>query len=72
MYFTDDSLLPENQQPLMITVAPYGLEWYNSVDETLSALGLPPNREGGQQGFIVHKTDGRVFTNEAGLHPVML
>ncbi|MGB9329763.1 MAG: 3-keto-5-aminohexanoate cleavage protein [Steroidobacteraceae bacterium] len=46
--------------------------WYNSVDETLSALGLPPNREGGQQGFIVHKTDGKIFENEAGLHPVML
>ena len=24
MYFTDDSLLPENQDPLMITAAPYG------------------------------------------------
>jgi uncharacterized protein (DUF849 family) len=24
MYFTDDSLLPENQPPLMITAAPYG------------------------------------------------
>jgi len=24
MYFTTDSLLPENQQPLMITVAPFG------------------------------------------------
>src|SRR6185503_17986151 len=27
MYFTFDSLLPENQQPLMITVAPYGPQW---------------------------------------------
>ena len=24
MYFTNDSMLPENQQPLIITVAPYG------------------------------------------------
>ena len=24
MYFTDDSLLPENQDPLIITAAPYG------------------------------------------------
>ena len=24
MYFTDDSLFPENQAPLMITAAPYG------------------------------------------------
>jgi hypothetical protein len=27
MYFTDDSLLPENQEPLIICVAPYGPAW---------------------------------------------
>jgi hypothetical protein len=27
MYFTDDSLLPENQDPLIITAAPYGPMW---------------------------------------------
>jgi uncharacterized protein (DUF849 family) len=27
MYFTDDSLLPENQDPLIITAAPYGPFW---------------------------------------------
>jgi uncharacterized protein (DUF849 family) len=27
MYFTSDSMLPENQQPLMITVAPFGPQW---------------------------------------------
>ena len=27
MYFTDDSLLPENQAPLMIVAAPYGPLW---------------------------------------------
>jgi hypothetical protein len=27
MYFTDDSLFPENMQPLIITVAPFGPEW---------------------------------------------
>lgn len=27
MYFTDDSLLPENQTPLIITAAPYGPMW---------------------------------------------
>jgi uncharacterized protein (DUF849 family) len=27
MYFTDDSLLPEHQPPLMITAAPYGPVW---------------------------------------------
>lgn len=28
MYFTFDSLPPENQRPLMITVAPYGPQWF--------------------------------------------
>ncbi len=27
MYFTDDSLFPENMQPLIITAAPFGPEW---------------------------------------------
>ena len=27
MYYTDDSLLPENMQPLIITAAPYGPAW---------------------------------------------
>ncbi len=27
MYYTDDSLLPENMPPLMITGAPYGPVW---------------------------------------------
>ena len=30
MYFTDDSLLPENQAPLIITAAPYGPVWLPS------------------------------------------
>jgi hypothetical protein len=28
---------------------------YKSTDETLANLGLPPNRESGHQGFLVHK-----------------
>lgn len=32
--------------------------WYNSVEETLTNLGLPPNREGGQKGFIGYTTSG--------------
>jgi uncharacterized protein (DUF849 family) len=27
MYYTDDSILPENMQPLIITVAPFGPQW---------------------------------------------
>jgi uncharacterized protein (DUF849 family) len=34
--------------------------WYNSVEETLEALGLPPNRKGGQLGFVVKSTDGKM------------
>jgi uncharacterized protein (DUF849 family) len=30
MYFTDDALLPENQDPLIITAAPYGPIWMPS------------------------------------------
>lgn len=30
MYFTDRSLLPENQPPLIITAAPYGPAWVPS------------------------------------------
>jgi hypothetical protein len=41
--------------------------WYNSVEETLSNLGLPPNRKGGQVGFIVKETDGRLY--EPGVEP---
>jgi hypothetical protein len=34
--------------------------WYESPDETLANLGLPPNRKGSQLGFIVKETDGKL------------
>jgi hypothetical protein len=34
--------------------------WYNSVEETLMNLGLPPNRGDGQKGFLNWATDGRL------------
>lgn len=40
--------------------------WYNSVEETLEPLGLPPNRKDGQLGFIVKETDGKVRAATAG------
>lgn len=40
--------------------------WYNSVEETLNALGLPPNRKDGQLGFIVKETDARRRAAAAG------
>ena len=30
MYFTDDSLLPENQEPLIVKAAPWGPQWMPS------------------------------------------
>ncbi|HEY7067646.1 MAG TPA: 3-keto-5-aminohexanoate cleavage protein [Chloroflexota bacterium] len=39
--------------------------WYNSVEETLFNLGLPPNRAEGQQGFLTYDTDGRLPTAPA-------
>ena len=89
MYFRDGDLLPENQEPLIITAAPYAPSWrpddypgeipvtwdatgddarrimkigviYDTVEETLFNLGLPPNRPEGQPGFLVYDTDGRI------------
>jgi hypothetical protein len=34
--------------------------WYNTVEETLFSLGLPPNRTEGQRGFLVYDTDGHL------------
>ena len=46
--------------------------WYNSPDEALANLGLPPNRKGGQLGFIVKETDGRLHPPVSGSdsHPI--
>jgi len=33
--------------------------WYDSVEETLQNLGLPPNRHVGQRGFLTWETDGK-------------
>jgi len=34
--------------------------WYDTVEETLRHLGLPPNRAEGQKGFLRYDTDGRI------------
>jgi uncharacterized protein (DUF849 family) len=44
--------------------------WYNSVEETLANLGLPPNRKDGQLGFIVKETDGRLRPAVTGEHAI--
>ena len=45
--------------------------WYNSIEETLHNLGLPPNRTDGQTGFLV-ETDGRkaAAMTISGSHPI--
>jgi uncharacterized protein (DUF849 family) len=46
--------------------------WYDSPDETLANLGLPPNRKDGQLGFIVKETDGRLHppASVSDSHPI--
>jgi uncharacterized protein (DUF849 family) len=46
--------------------------WYDSVEETLQNLGLPPNRKDGQPGFIVWETDGKKGSAKTGgdSHPM--
>jgi uncharacterized protein (DUF849 family) len=40
--------------------------WYASVEETLDALGLPPNRKDDQLGFVVKDTDARLRAATVG------
>jgi uncharacterized protein (DUF849 family) len=46
--------------------------WYDSAEETLQKLGLPPNREVGQLGFLTWETDGKKALSVAGSdsHPM--
>ncbi len=46
--------------------------WYNSVDETLQHLGLPPNPTSHNPGFQVWETDGKLKTGVVGSdsHPI--
>jgi uncharacterized protein (DUF849 family) len=34
--------------------------WYDSVEETLFNLGLPPNRKKDQEGFLLYETTGKI------------
>jgi hypothetical protein len=46
--------------------------WYNSVEETLQHLGMTPNREAGQRGFLTWDTDGTTSLSVAASdsHPM--
>ncbi len=46
--------------------------WYDSVEETLFKAGLPPNREGGQTGFLTYETDGKLPGAHTGPTPVSI
>ena len=40
--------------------------YYDSVEDTLSRLGLPPNRVGGQKGFLTYaSTEGKLVKDSA-------
>ena len=45
---------------------------YDSIDETLQNLGLPPNRATGEPGFMVWETDGKkgVADTMSDSHPM--
>ena len=38
--------------------------WYDTVEETLFNLGLPPNRAAGQKGSVLYPTDGKLPTQK--------
>ena len=46
--------------------------WYNSVEETLANLGLPPNRKEGEPGFLTWETNGRkgLAASASDSHPM--
>ena len=46
--------------------------WYDSVEETLHNLGLPPNRKEGETGFLLWETDGKksVAKTAGDSHPM--
>jgi len=39
--------------------------WYDSVEDTLFRLGLPPSRMDGKKGFLAYETDGRITERKA-------
>jgi len=45
--------------------------WYDSVEETLFNVGLPPNRKDGHLGFQAYETDGRLSSDQTR-HPSVL
>ena len=47
--------------------------WYDTVEETLFNLGLPPNRAEGHKGFLAYETDGKLpKASGAGTSPISI
>jgi len=46
--------------------------WYDSVEDTLFKLGLPPNRNEGSRGFLSYDTDGRLPQAAAKTNPTSI
>jgi uncharacterized protein (DUF849 family) len=44
--------------------------WYETVEETLFHLGLPPNRPEGYKGFMTYETEGGASIVKSHQHPV--
>lgn len=44
--------------------------WYETVEETLFHLGLPPNRPEGYKGFMTYDTEGGASIAKPHQHPV--
>ena len=46
--------------------------WYDTVEDTLFNLGLPPNRTEGHKGFLSYETDGRLPKATAPSNPTSI
>jgi hypothetical protein len=56
MHFFDDSLLPENQEKLVIQVAPYGPEWLPSdSDDIPVSMDKQVQKAGVCQETMLHR-----------------
>ena len=62
MYVTDESLLPEKQEPLIITAAPFGPVW-------LPRPGAAAGLRGEVAGDIEHPLGVVLAVDDQGRHP---
>ncbi len=46
--------------------------WYDTVEDTLFKLGLPPNRQEGYKGFLTYDTDGRLQKGTPPTNPTSI